>query len=67
MIIIISCIILFGLLVAIHEAGHFLTAKLLGVQVNEFAVGMGPAILKKKVGETQYSLRLFPMGGYCAM
>lgn len=60
-------ILFFGLLVAIHEAGHFLTAKLLDVQVNEFSIGMGPALYSRKKGETQYSLRLFPMGGYCAM
>lgn len=67
MLYIIIGILLFGLLVAVHEGGHFLTAKLLGVQVNEFSIGMGPALWKKQKGETQYSLRLFPMGGYCAM
>lgn len=60
-------ILLFGLLIAVHEGGHFLTAKLLGVQVNEFAIGMGPALFSRKKGETLYSLRAFPMGGYCAM
>lgn len=60
-------ILFFGLLVAVHEAGHFLTAKLLDVQVNEFSIGMGPALFSRKRGETLYSLRLFPMGGYCAM
>lgn len=60
-------ILLFGLLIAVHEGGHFLTAKLLGVQVNEFAIGMGPALLSFQRGETQYSLRAFPVGGYCAM
>lgn len=58
---------LFGLLVAIHEFGHFITAKLSGVRVNEFSIGMGPAIFKKKKGETLYSLRILPFGGYCAM
>ena len=58
---------MFGLLVAIHEGGHFLAAKALGVQVNEFAIGMGPALFSRQKGETQYSLRLFPIGGYCAM
>lgn len=60
-------ILLFGLLIAVHEGGHFLSAKLLGVQVNEFAIGMGPALFSKQRGETLYSLRLFPIGGYCAM
>ena len=60
-------ILLFGLLIAVHEGGHFLTAKLLGVQVNEFAIGMGPALFSRKKGETLYSLRALPMGGYCAM
>ncbi|MFR8819919.1 MAG: site-2 protease family protein, partial [Evtepia gabavorous] len=60
-------ILLFGLLIAVHEGGHFLTAKLLGVQVNEFAIGMGPALVSFQRGETQYSLRAFPIGGYCAM
>lgn len=60
-------ILLFGLLVAVHEFGHFITAKLSGVRVNEFAIGMGPAILKKQIGETVYALRTLPFGGFCAM
>ena len=64
---IIVAILMFGILVAVHELGHFATAKLLGVQVNEFAIGMGPTLWKRQKGETQYSLRLFPIGGYCAM
>ena len=60
-------VVLFGLLIAVHEAGHFLTAKLLDVQVNEFSIGMGPGLFSKQKGETLYSLRLFPVGGYCAM
>ena len=60
-------IIVFGLLVTVHELGHFIAAKSLGVRVNEFAVGMGPVILKKQGKETKYSLRLFPIGGFCAM
>ena len=55
------------MLIATHELGHFATAKLLGVQVNEFAVGMGPALWKKEKGETLYSIRALPIGGYCAM
>ncbi|MBE6956652.1 MAG: RIP metalloprotease RseP [Ruminococcaceae bacterium] len=64
---ILIALLLFGVLVAVHEFGHFATAKLLGVRVNEFAIGMGPALLKKQRGETLYSLRAFPVGGYCAM
>ena len=60
-------ILLFGVLIAIHELGHFSAAKLLGVQVNEFAIGMGPAILSRQKGETLYSWRALPFGGYCAM
>lgn len=60
-------ILLFCLIVAVHEFGHFSMAKLCGVKVNEFAVGMGPKLLKKKKGETLYSLRLFPIGGFCSM
>ena len=72
---ILLAIFLFGVLIAIHEFGHFFTAKLLGVKVNEFAIGMGPAIWqsRKAAGEpweeekTLFFLRLFPIGGYCAM
>jgi len=64
---ILLAIVLFGILIAIHEFGHFFTAKLFRVKVNEFAIGMGPQIWSKKKGETQYSLRALPIGGYCAM
>ena len=64
---ILLAILLFGALVALHEFGHFITAKLSGVKVNEFSIGMGPAIIKKQFGETLYSLRLLPFGGFCAM
>ena len=60
-------LLLFSLLILIHELGHFLAAKAFGVQVNEFSLFMGPAIFSKQIGETQYSLRLIPFGGYCAM
>ena len=60
-------VLLFGVLIAIHEFGHFFTAKLLKVKVNEFAIGMGPVLWTRQKGETQYSLRAFPIGGYCAM
>ena len=64
---ILLAILFFGVMVAIHEFGHFFTAKLLKVKVNEFAIGMGPALWSTKRGETQYSFRAFPIGGYCAM
>lgn len=64
---ILSAILIFGLLIAVHEFGHFITAKLCGVRVNEFAIGMGPLIWQKEKGETLYSLRAFPVGGFCAM
>lgn len=60
-------ILFFGLIVGIHELGHFLTAKLFKVKVHEFSLGMGPAIFKKKKGDTQYSLRCLPIGGYVKM
>ena len=60
-------ILMFGVLIAVHELGHFSAAKLLGVKVNEFSIGMGPAILQKQRGETVYSWRCVPIGGFCAM
>lgn len=60
-------ILMMLVLIAPHEFGHFIVAKLCDVQVNEFSIGMGPLLFKKKKGETQYSLRLIPIGGYCAM
>lgn len=60
-------ILFFGILIAVHEFGHFATAKLTHVKVNEFSIGMGPMLLQKQKGETLYSLRLLPIGGYCAM
>ena len=64
---VIIAIVFFGILVGIHEFGHFAVAKLCGIRVEEFAIGMGPAIFQKKKGETLYSLRCIPFGGYCAM
>ncbi len=67
MLYILFAILLFGFLIAIHEFGHFAVAKLCGVRVNEFSIGMGPLLLKKQGKETLYSLRLLPIGGFCAM
>ncbi|MDF2671992.1 MAG: rseP [Clostridiales bacterium] len=63
----IAVIFVFGLLIASHELGHFTVAKLSGVKVLEFALGMGPKIFGFKRGETNYSLRLLPIGGYVKM
>ena len=60
-------VLLFELIIFIHEFGHFITAKKSGIKVNEFSLGMGPKIFSFGKGETKYSLRLFPIGGYCAM
>ena len=64
---VIIAILIFGLIVTVHEFGHFICAKLSGIRVLEFSVGMGPKLLQKTKGETKYSLRLLPLGGYCAM
>ncbi len=64
---IVIAVLLFCLIIFIHELGHFLTAKLCGIKVNEFAIGMGPRLLKFGKKETVYSLRAFPIGGFCAM
>lgn len=64
---ILFAILIFGVLIAIHEFGHFTAAKLCGVKVEEYSIGMGPALWKKQKGETLYALRALPIGGYCAM
>ncbi len=64
---VVIAVLLFELIIFFHEGGHFLTAKLSGIKVNEFALGMGPKLFSFKRKETTYSLRLFPIGGYCAM
>ena len=60
-------ILLFSILIFVHELGHFMAAKAFGVQVNEFSMFMGPAIFKKQRGETLYTIRCIPIGGFCAM
>lgn len=64
---ILLAVVLFLLLIVFHEFGHFIVAKKSGIKVNEFAVGMGPLIYSKEKGETTYSFRAIPIGGYCAM
>ena len=63
----VAAIVIFAVLIFIHEFGHFAVAKLTGVRVNEFALGMGPKIFSRKKGDTLYSLRAIPIGGFCAM
>ena len=62
-----AALLIFGAVIAIHEIGHFAMAKLCGVQVNEFSIGMGPALIKTYRKGTQYTLRLLPVGGFVAL
>lgn len=64
MLTLIASVVIFGLLIFFHELGHFLVAKKAGIGVIEFAVGFGPRIFSKQAGETVYSLRAFPLGGF---
>lgn len=64
---ILIAVLFFGVIILIHEFGHFIFAKLFGVKVNEFAIGMGPTLLKKQGKETKYALRLLPIGGFVSM
>ena len=61
---IVAFILVFGTIVFFHELGHFLVAKLAGILVYEFSLGFGPKLLQTKFGETNYSLRLLPLGGF---
>lgn len=60
-------VIIFGLLIVTHELGHFMVAKMVGIRVHEFSIGMGPVVLSTRKGETVYSLRAFPIGGFNRM
>ena len=64
MLTVLACIFVFGILVTVHEFGHFITAKLTGMKVEEFSIGFGPKIYQQQEGETLYSLRMLPLGGY---
>lgn len=64
---ILFAILFFGIIIALHEFGHFSTAKLFKIKVNEFSIGMGPALFKKQQGETLYALRLLPIGGFVSL
>ena len=61
---ILGAVFVFGVIVMIHELGHFLTAKACGMRVDEFAIGIGPNVIRKQKGETLYSIRLLPLGGF---
>ncbi len=67
MVTVIVAMLVFTLIVVVHEGGHFLAARMSGIKVEEFAVGMGPLVAGKKKGETLFSLRAFPIGGFCKM
>lgn len=64
---VVYAIIVLGILIFVHELGHFLLAKLMGVSVEKFSLGFGPKIIGKKIGETEYLLSAFPLGGYVKM
>ena len=64
---IIAFILIFFVVVTIHEFGHFIVAKKSGILCQEFAIGMGPKIFHKKIGETNFTIRLLPLGGYVKM
>ena len=64
MLTILAAVFVFGVLVTVHEFGHFITAKLTGMRVDEFAIGFGPKLYQQKDGDTLYSLRAIPLGGY---
>lgn len=64
---VIYAIIVLGILIFVHELGHFLVAKLMGVSVEKFSLGFGPKLIGKKIGETEYLLSAFPLGGYVKM
>ncbi len=63
----IAAIFVFLLVILLHELGHFTVAKLVGIKVNEFSIGMGPKIIQRQKGETKYTLRILPIGGYVNM
>ncbi|MFQ9697450.1 MAG: M50 family metallopeptidase, partial [Zhenhengia sp.] len=64
---IIMIVLMFALIILIHELGHFLAARFFKVRVNEFAIGMGPKLFSKQKGETLYSIRALPLGGFCSI
>lgn len=67
MLTVIAAIFVFLMVILFHEFGHFIIAKMVGIKVNEFSIGMGPKILQKTKGETKYTIRILPIGGYVSM
>lgn len=67
MLTLISSVFVFFMVILFHEFGHFIVAKAVGIKVNEFSIGMGPKLFQKQKGETKYSVRSLPIGGYCSM
>ena len=64
---IVLAILVFGLLILVHELGHFIVAKAVGVRVNQFSIGLGPRLFGKKIGETDFCVCALPIGGACVM
>ena len=64
---VVKLLVILCIVATIHEFGHFLMSKLCKAKVNEFSIGFGPKIVQKQFGETMYSLRWLPLGGYCAI
>src|SRR6185369_15260943 len=64
---VIYAIIVLGILIFVHEFGHFIVAKLFNVKVEKFSLGFGPKLIGKQIGETEYLLSAFPLGGYVKM
>ncbi|HTC21063.1 MAG TPA: site-2 protease family protein, partial [bacterium] len=62
---IIEVVLAFGFMIFIHEGGHFMACRLFGVEVDEFALGFGNILVSRKWGNTLYSIRVFPLGGFC--
>ena len=65
--VIIAAVLIFGILIFVHELGHFLAAKHFNIKIHEFSIGMGPAVWKKRKGDILYSLRALPIGGFVKM
>ena len=64
---ILLAIVILGLLILVHEFGHFIVAKKSGICVQEFSLGMGPKLVSSLKGDTEYSIRALPFGGFCRM
>jgi regulator of sigma E protease len=64
---IVACVLLFSFAIFIHEFGHFIVAKWLGLRVERFSIGFGPALWKKTIGEVEYRISAIPFGGYVSL